>query len=89
MDSGFNFSYYHHLLHHTSDANFYSENKKNEIILGPDINATRYNPNLEYIYPKTIYSPSFKLMDGRYDKELLIEKLKKELELKIKKMRNN
>jgi hypothetical protein len=24
MDSGFNFSYYHHLLHHTSDANFYS-----------------------------------------------------------------
>ena len=89
MDSGFNFSYYHHLFHHTSDANFYSENKKNEIILGPDINATRYNPNLEYIYPKTIYSPSFKLMDGRYDKELLIEKLKKELELKIKKNKEN
>ena len=85
LDSGFNFNYYHHLLHHTSDANFYSENVKNEFILGPDINATRYSPNLEYIYRKIIYSPSFKLMSGRQDKEKLSEILKKQLDQKMNK----
>ena len=85
MDSGFNFNYYHHLFHHTSDANFYSENVKNEFILGPEINATRYSPNLEYVYKKIIYSPSFKLMSGRQDKEKLSEVLKKQLEQKMKK----
>ena len=89
IDSGLYFNYYHHLLHHTSDANYYSENIKNEIILGPDINATRYSPNLEYIYPKIIYSPFFKLMSGRDDKEKLSEKLKKQFEQKTKKNKEN
>ena len=83
ISSGNNFNYYYHLLHHTDNANYYSENAKNIIIFGPEVNATRYNPKLEYIYPKTIYSPSFKSMSGRYDKEELTEKLKKKLEKKI------
>ena len=57
-------------------------NNKKEIKIGPDINATRYNPKLDFIYPKIVYSPSFKLMKGRYDKEKLIEKLKNILEQK-------
>ena len=89
IDSGLYFNYYHHLLHHTSDANYYSDNIKNEIILGPDINATRYSPNLEYIYPKIIYSPSFKLMSGRDDKEKLSEKLKMQFEQKTMKNKEN
>ena len=85
LDSGFNFNYYHHLLHHTGSARYYIENNKDEFILGPDVNATRYNPKLEYVFRKTVYSPSFKLMHGRYDKEKLVEKLKKSLEEKIMK----
>jgi len=77
INTGNNFSYYYHLLHHTHNDNYYIENDKNEIILGPEVNATRYNPKLEYIYKKTIYSPSFKLMNGRYDKEKLTKKKKK------------
>ena len=84
INTGNNFSYYYHLLHHTHNDNYYIENAKNEIILGPEVNATRYNPKLEYIYKKTIYSPSFKLMNGRYDKEKLTEKLKNKLDKKIK-----
>ena len=84
IDSGNNFSYYYHLLRHTYNANYYIENGKNEIILGPDVNATRYNPKLEYIYKKTIYSPSFKLMNGRNDKEKLRELLKNNLYKKMK-----
>ena len=84
INTGNNFSYYYHLLHHTHNDNYYIENNKNEIILGPEVNATRYNPKLEYIYKKTIYSPSFKLMYGRYDKEKLTEKLKNILDKKIK-----
>ena len=84
IDSRYNFSYYYHLLHHTDNANYYAENNKNEIIFGPEVNATRYNPKLEYIYPKLIYSPSFKLMNGRFDQEKLAIKLKKNLEQKIK-----
>ena len=83
MNSGNNFNFYYHLLHHTDNANYYSENKKNIIFFGPEVNATRYNPKLEFIYPKTIYSPSFKSMSGRYDKEILTEKVKKKLEEKI------
>ena len=83
INSGNNYSYYYHLLHHTQNDNYYIENNKDKIIFGPEVNATRYNPKLEYIYKKTIYSPSFKLMNGRYDKEKLIEKLKNLLEKKI------
>ena len=85
INSGNNFNYYYHLLHHTHNENYYIENDKNEIIFGPEVNATRYHPKLEYIYKKIIYSPSFKLMYGRYDKEKLSEKLKNLLEKKIKK----
>jgi hypothetical protein len=65
------FNYYYHLLHHTDNSNYYSEDENNLIIFGPEVNATRYNPKLEYIYPKIIYSPSFKLMSGRYDQQFL------------------
>ena len=89
INSGNNFNYYYHLLHHTDNANYYSENAKNIIIFGPEVNATRYNPKLEYIYPKTIYSPSFKSMSGRYDKEELTEKVKQKLEKKMLERDNN
>ena len=82
IEAGYNFNYYHHLLHHTYNDNYYMGNNKKEIKIGPDINATRYNPKLDFIYPKIVYSPSFKLMKGRYDKEKLIEKLKNILEQK-------
>ena len=82
IESGYNFNYYHHLSHHTYNDNYYIENNKNEIKIGPNINATRYNPKLDFVYPKIIYSPSFKLMKGRYDKEHIIEKLKNTSEQK-------
>jgi len=79
------FSYYYHLLHHTDNSNFYLD-MNNNIIFGPEVNATRYNPKLEFIYPKIIYSPSFKLMSGRYDQEILSKQLKEKIEnIKIKK----
>ena len=79
------FSYYYHLLHHTDNSNYYSDMEDN-IIFGPEVNATRYNPKLEFIYPKIIYSPSFKLMSGRYDQQILSKKLKDRIEnIKIKK----
>lgn len=79
------FSYYYHLLHHTDNSNYYSDIDDN-IIFGPEVNATRYNPKLDFIYPKIIYSPSFKLMSGRYDQQILSKKLKDRIEnIKIKK----
>ena len=75
------FNYYYHLLHHTDNSNYYSEDENNNmIIFGPEVNATRYNPKLEYIYPKIIYSPSFKLMSGRYDYQILSNLVKSKLE---------
>ena len=79
------FSYYYHLLHHTDNSNYYLD-VDNNIIFGPEVNATRYNPKLEFIYPKIIYSPSFKLMSGRYDQQILSKKVKDNIEnIKIKK----
>ena len=79
------FNYYYHLLHHTDNSNYFSEDN-NMIILGPEVNATRYNPKLEFIYKKIIYSPSFKLMSGRYDQQFLTKTVKNRIENnKIKK----
>ena len=80
------FNYYYHLLHHTDNSNYFSEEKDDSIIFGPEVNATRYNPKLEYIYKKIIYSPSFKLMCGRYDQQILSKAVKNKIEsIKIKK----
>lgn len=80
------FNYYYHLLHHTDNSNYFSDDENNMIIFGPEVNATRYNPKLEYIYPKIIYSPSFKLMSGRYDQQILSKTVKNKIENnKIKK----
>ena len=74
------FNYYYHLLHHKDNSNYFSDNEGNIIIFGPEVNATRYNPKLEYIYPKIIYSPSFKLMSGRYDQQILSKTVKNKIE---------
>ena len=74
------FNYYYHLLHHTDNSNYFSDEEGNIIIFGPEVNATRYNPKLEYIYPKIIYSPSFKLMSGRYDQQILSKTVKNKIE---------
>ena len=87
MHSSNKFSYYYHLLHHTDNSNFFSENEDNSIIFGPEVNATRYNPKLEYIYPKIIYSTSFKLMSGRYDHQILSKKVKTKTEKRTKRKR--
>ena len=80
------FNYYYHLLHHTDNSNYFSEDIDDSIIFGPEVNATRYNPKLEYIYKKLIYSPSFKLMYGRYDQQILSKAVKNKIEkIKIKK----
>ena len=79
------FNYYYHLLHHTDNSNYFSDDN-NLIIFGPEVNATRYNPKLEFIYKKIIYSPSFKLMSGRYDQQFLSKTVKNRIENnKIKK----
>ena len=49
------FNYYYHLLHHTDNSNYFSEDKDTMIIFGPEVNATRYNPKLEYIYKKSYF----------------------------------
>ena len=80
------FNYYYHLLHHTDNSNYFSEEKDDMFIFGPEVNATRYNPKLEYIYKKLIYSPSFKLMCGRYDQQIISKNVKNKIEKeKIKK----
>ena len=73
------FNYYYHLLHHTDNSNYFSDDE-DIYIFGPEVNATRYNPKLEYIYPKIIYSPSFKLMSGRYDQQILSKTVKNKIE---------
>ena len=90
--------YYYHELHHVDLENSLVNN--DVFINGPQINCTRYRPNLEFIYPKLVYSPSFLLMSGRNDKEKLSEKISKKKEffqknqkkeqnnLKLKKLRD-
>ena len=80
MHSSNKFNYYYHLLHHTDNSNYFSEDEDNTIIFGPEVNATRYNPKLEFIYPKIIYSTSFKSMSGRYDHQILSKKVKNKIE---------
>ena len=80
IHSNSKFNYYYHLLHHTDNSNYFSDDEGNIIIFGPEVNATRYNPKLEYIYPKIIYSPSFKLMSGRYDQKILSKTVKNKIE---------
>ena len=53
--------YKYHLLHHNESPNYFMEKK-----ISPS--CTRYNPKLEYIYKKLIYSISFKKMSGRQNK---------------------
>ena len=81
MYSNYRFGYYYHLLHHTDNSNYYIENNNNNsVISGPSVNATRYNPKLDFIFPKLIYSPSFKFMSGRYDQEILSKNIRNNIE---------
>ena len=54
--------YKYHLLHHNETTNNLVDKKK----ISPS--CTRYNPKLNYIYKKLIYSISFKKMCGRQKK---------------------
>ena len=53
--------------------------------IGLNVNAIRYNPKFNFIYLKIIYSPFWKLLKRKFDKEQLILKLKKNFKKKIKK----
>ena len=55
----------YHLLHHNENPNDFFEKKK----VAPS--CTRYNPKLEYIFKKIIYSIPFKKISGRQEKSLL------------------
>ena len=52
----------YHLIHHNESPNNLMDKKR----ISPS--CTRYNPKLEYIYKKLIYSISFKKMSGRQNK---------------------
>ena len=71
--------YKYHLLHHNESSNDLIDKKK----ISPS--CTRYNPKLDYIYKKFIYSIPFKKMSGRQEKSL--NKIKKNLS--YNKIKNN
>jgi hypothetical protein len=72
--------YKYHLLHHNETYNGLPDKKK----ISPS--CTRYNPKLDYIYKKLIYSISFKKMCGRKEK---CDINKKENDLKDNKKRSD
>ena len=61
--------YRYHLLHHNESFNDLIDKKK----ITPS--CTRYNPKLDYIYKKIIYSIPFKKMSGRQEKIKIIKNL--------------
>ena len=76
-----NNKYKYHLIHHHHD-HYVDKSllKANEA----EPACTSYNPKMEYIYKKIIYSPEFKKMSGRYDQENLKDKIEHQMEINIK-----
>ena len=62
--------YKYHLLHHNETPNDFFDKKK----ISPS--CTRYNPKLDYIYKKLIYSLPFKKISGRQEKSLINKRTK-------------
>ncbi len=70
--------YKYHLVHHYRDL-YESKYLSNANAAEPS--CPTYNPKMEYLYKKIIYSPEFKKMSGRYD----LDKLKKKVRLQLEK----
>ena len=71
----------YHLIHHHHD--FYLD-KDLLNATGAEPACTSYNPKMEYIFKKIIYSPEFKKMSGRYDHDKLRDKIEQQIEQNIK-----
>ena len=81
LDKFDNDKFKYHLIHHHHD--FYLD--KNLINAnGAEPACTSYNPKMEYIFKKIIYSPEFKKMSGRYDHDKLKNKIEQQIEQNIK-----
>ena len=81
LDRFDNDKFKYHLIHHHHD---YYLDKSLINANGAEPACTSYNPRMEYIFKKIIYSPEFKKMSGRYDHDNLKDKIEKQIEINIK-----
>ena len=81
LDKFYNDKFKYHLIHHHHD---YYLDKSLINAGGAEPACTSYNPKMEYIYKKIIYSPEFNKMSGRYDNDNLKDKIEKQKENHIK-----
>ena len=84
LDRFDNDKFKYHLIHHHHD---YYLDKSLINANGAEPACTSYNPRMEYIFKKIIYSPEFKKMSGRYDHDNLKDKIEKQIEINIKQKR--
>ncbi len=73
--------YKYHLIHHHHDHYF---NKSLLNLNAVEPACTSYNPRMEYIYKKIIYSPKFNKMIGRYELAKLKNRIEHQLEIRLK-----
>ena len=81
IDQFDNDKFKYHLIHHHHD--YYLDKILMNINVGQP-NCTSYNPKMEYIFKKIIYTPQFKKMSGRYDQENLKNKIEHKVEISKK-----
>ena len=81
IDKFNNDKFKYHLIHHHHDY-YLEKNLPNLNKLEPE--CTSYNPKMEYIYKKIIFSPEFKKMSGRYDQDKIRNQIEMEKEKHIK-----
>ena len=81
LDRFDNDKFKYHLIHHHHD---YYLDKALLNANGAEPACTSYNPKMEYIFKKIIYSPEFKKMSGRYDQDNLKDKIEQQIERNIK-----
>ena len=84
LDKFDNEKFKYHLIHHHHD---YYLDKTLLNANGAQPACTSYNPKMEYIFKKIIYSPEFKKMSGRYDQGNLKDKIEQQIEINIKQKR--
>jgi hypothetical protein len=84
LDRFENDKFKYHLIHHHHD---YYLDKALLNANGAEPACTSYNPKMEYIFKKIIYSPEFKKMSGRYDHDNLRDKIEQQIEKNIKEKR--
>ena len=84
LDKFDNDKFKYHLIHHHHD---YYLDKALLNANGAEPACTSYNPKMEYIFKKIIYSPEFKKMSGRYDHDNLKDKIEQQIEINIKQKR--